>query len=104
MKKEEKTEKFMMNGWIHNNNVQKSIPDHFYEDDMSAMEIKTVDKQPTILWFMLQAVENKTGQNFLKLSTSAGRTTGWVLSSVTTILVDLIWFDKFINTSCKIHF
>jgi hypothetical protein len=43
---------------------------------MSAMEIKTVDKQPTILWFMLQAVENKTGQNFLKLSTSAGRTTG----------------------------
>jgi len=45
-------------------------------DDMSAMEtiLLTNSQSATILWFMLQAVEKRTRQNFLKLSTSAGKT------------------------------
>jgi endonuclease/exonuclease/phosphatase family metal-dependent hydrolase len=31
---------------IHNNNVQTSILDHVYVDNMSAVETITVDKQP----------------------------------------------------------
>ncbi len=96
MKKEQKTaistEKFMKNGlewlgaitafdfiqvvkeptWerIHNNNVPKSIL------DMSAVETITVDKQPISNHSLVYVTSSKKGkrQNFLILSTSAGRT------------------------------